>query len=135
MKKRIAVFVVCLVIGVACFQAGRMVEAGSAEPGSQADPLITKSYLDDRLSAAAGGYSSVQLSKGQSMQLSEGAYVVVYKGSAKITTGSMINTTEGSIFKKGNSLVMYNSFLAAGDVSLTAGSSITMYVSGSYTIT
>lgn len=134
MKKKIAVFVICLAIGLAGFQAGRMVEAGSSEPGSQSDPLITKSYLDERLSGVSGGMTPVTLSKGQTVYLSDGAIVLLYKGNASIASGSLINMSEGSVFGSGNSLVMYNSFLSAGETSVSAKGSVTLYVGGACSV-
>ncbi len=135
MKKKIVVFLICLAVGLAGFQAGRLVEAGSASPGSQSDPLITKSYLDERLSSlgdvgtsVSGGFSSTTLKKGETLTLPDGARLILVKGSASISSGSMANLSEGTLFKSGNSLVLYSLFFAVGQTTVKAGSAVTAYL-------
>ncbi|MBP5158909.1 MAG: hypothetical protein ILP10_01265 [Lachnospiraceae bacterium] len=135
MKKKIIVFAVCLLAGLIGFQTGRLVEAGSASPGSQSDPLITKSYLDERLSSmgdpgasVSKGFTSTSLKKGETLTVPDGAQLIMYKGNASISAGSLINLTEGSLFKSGNSLVLYSLLFSAGETTIKASSAVTVYL-------
>ena len=50
MEKKIAIVVIILtVLTVGIFKAGMVAGAATSEAGSSGDPLITKSYLDERL--------------------------------------------------------------------------------------
>ena len=49
--RKTAVFFLILLCAAGIFGAGMAFGAGSGEPGSQQDPIVTLSYLESRLSA------------------------------------------------------------------------------------
>lgn len=122
--------------------------------GSQSDPLITKSYLDqvlqpkleselkEQLTAAEdrmrgstpGEFTELSLSSGQSLRLSTGGEVLVCSGSAK-ALGVLSDTTAGSSLAEGGSLTANHLYVATEDSSgLSASGSVTLLVSGSYSL-
>lgn len=147
MKKRILIFAAALAAAVVLFGAGAAYGAGSAEPGTQGDPLVTLSYLEKRLSetgnftdartqTASEGFSRVELAKGQSLILSDGAEFVVYSGNGTVlgTTG-LISLTGGEKFNTGTSTVLYTLYLGIGGTSgVKASGSMVLYVTGGYRI-
>ncbi len=135
MRKKLIVFAVCLAVGLIGFQTGRLVEAGSASPGSQSDPLITKSYLDERLSSLGGtvgtatkGFTQTTVKKGETLTLPDASQIILIKGNASIASGSLANLSDGSLFKQGNSLVLYSLFFAVGETTIKASSAVTLYL-------
>lgn len=132
MRKRIIFFIAAVIVGLGLFQTGRMVEAASSQPGTQSDPLITKSYLEQQL-ASVGGYSQILLERGDKLTFEAGAELIVCKGSGQISNGSMICVSSSELFRAGNSVVLYSLFVAAEDsTALTAQGSMTVLVRGSY---
>lgn len=107
-------------------------------PGSNGDPLITKSYLDDRLSSVRSGkgFRKIVLKKNSELQFSEGTEFLVYKGSGRVTGESgLINVSKGVMFEKGNSLVKYHLFLAPDEkCGILADARMTVFLSGEYKI-
>ena len=122
--------------------------------GSQSDPLITKSYLDKvlqpkleaelntQLTAAAdklrsstpGEFTELTLSSGQTLRCNAGGELLLRSGSAK-ALGSLADTTGGSSVAEGSSLTSNHLYMCAEDSSgLSASGSVTVLVSGSYSI-
>ena len=155
--RKIAVFLAAVAIGAGLFSAGMAFGAGTGEPGSQGDPIVTLSYLESRLSdlnsggnvnnAGNGasnseilnngqdsGFKKLILPKGRSISLSEGGTLIVYSGSGRIGEGGgMLNLSTGEMFESGNSAVLYTIFMAVGDdSSVVALSNMTVYVMGKY---
>lgn len=135
-----------LLIAAVFFTAGTKVGAASTQPGSQSDPLVTLSYLNQRL--GEGGTSSVgsgssstsftqlKLTSGQKLTLKDGSEAVVYSGNGKVfgTTG-LISLTGGELFGSGKSVVLYTDYLAIGSNSgIEAKGNMTVYVRGSYSL-
>lgn len=115
------------------FQIGSIYGGEEDFPGSDGDPLITKSYLESRLSEKrSGSYQKISLSKGNLLILGEGSELIVYQGSAKVE-GELLNVSKGILFEKGNSLVKYNVFLAPKEnCGIIASDRMILFVSGSY---
>ncbi len=150
MVKKIEILVViAIIIAVGTFFAGYTVGAGTNEPGSIGDPLITKSYLEKRLTEMTGissgggtaangqsaGYISVTVAAGKNISLKAGAEMVLYRGNATFGSGSqLINLASSNLFEGGNSVVIYNSFLAVKDSTLQANGECVVFIRGSYTI-
>ena len=122
--------------------------------GSQSDPLITKSYLDkvvqprleeelntqlkaaeDQLRASTPGeFTELTLSSGQTLRCNAGGEFLLRSGSAK-ALGSLADTTAGSSLAEGGGLTANHLYLCAEDNSgLSASGSVTVLVSGSYSI-
>lgn len=113
---KISCFVALGIIATAIsFGVGTKVGAATGEPGSMTDPLITESYLEQRLSQFTGGsYSLVSLEKGGSHTLPAGERIVLYSGEAT-AKGNLIDLTDGAILKSGNSVQRYHEYLISSD--------------------
>lgn len=118
-----------LLAGIVLFGSGMRVGAATSEPGSVGDPLITQSYLELRLSQIGMGYECINLSKGATLELAEGAQVVLYTGSAKLV-GSMIDMTEGVLASSGTAAERCHAYLVPADGSgLVATAACIVFVS------
>ena len=146
MRKKIMIAVIAIAALLAAFKTGMAFGAGSAEPGSQGDPLVTLSYLNSRLEGISGGtavqtdggggFLRVSLTKGQSLLLSDGAELVVYTGNGTVlgTTG-MLSLTDAQMFPAGTSVVLYSQFLGIGGNSgVKASGNMIIYVKGGYRV-
>ncbi len=139
-KCRWAVLLVLVLalVGSLCYRAGRADGAGSGVPGSVGDPLITKSYLEERLSEVGGGstsrFTKVTLTRGEEITLDAGSELVLYSGSAAVAgSAGLVNLTTGELFKRGNSVVRYHLYLAPEDgCGIAADTNVTAYVCGGY---
>ncbi|MDE7326013.1 MAG: hypothetical protein K2N63_07045, partial [Lachnospiraceae bacterium] len=120
------------------YRAGRVDGAlGGGVPGSAGDPLITKSYLEERLAQVSGGtaaFVKVTLLRGEGIVLYSGSELMLYSGSAAVTgADGLVNLTTGELFKRGNSTVRYNLYLAPADgCGIEADGNVTAYVRGNY---
>lgn len=141
MKKKIIVIICLTILCIGMFQTGKMVGAGSSEPGSSGDPLITKSYLDERLGGIGGGtqtsgYTLVNLTAGQVFSAKEGTCFTIYVGNATVSgRNALVNLSTGELFESGTSAVLYSLYLATGrDSGIKAIGNVSIYVLGGYTI-
>ena len=122
--------------------------------GSQSDPLITKSYLDKVLQpkleaelntqlktaeeqlrgSTPGEFTELSLSSGQTLRCNAGGELLLRSGSAKALC-SLADTTAGSSVAEGSSLTANHLYMCAEDSGgLSASGSVTVLVSGSYSI-
>lgn len=137
---RIFAFAVILaLVASLCYRAGRADGAsGGGVPGSAGDPLITRSYLEERLSQVqkgeAASFQKVTLTKGEELLLYAGSEMMLYSGSAAVRgADGLVNLTTGELFKKGNSTVRYHLYFAPADGSgIKADGNVTAYVRGNY---
>lgn len=137
-KKIVSGVILSVVIGMLVFKAGVEVGAANSEAGSVGDPLVSKSYLDSRLDGIQGVMTKVTLSKGGILSASEGASVILYSGNGSVSgSGSgLINITGGELTESGKSLAKYNSYIFPdAATTITATSSMVVFVTGSYNIT
>ena len=134
------IFMLGLVLtGSLCYRAGRVEGAsGGGVPGSAGDPLITQSYLEERLKQVSGGTATgfvrVTLLRGEGIVLDSGSELMLYSGSAAVTgADGLVNLTTGELFKRGNSTVRYNLYLApANGCGIEADGNVTAYIRGNY---
>ncbi len=116
--------------GSLLFCSGMTVGAATNEPGSAGDPLITRSYLEEKLKGAVGGYECITLKKGDKLVVAQGAQIIVYTGSASVI-GSLIDVTTGSLASAGTKAEKYHSYLAPADGSgFTAAATCVIFLSG-----
>lgn len=151
---------VLVLIGVLILAGGIGVGAYAASTfGTQSDPLVAKSYLDDVLtpklqaefgsqmdnevqqleqkingvsSTISGNFQVVTLSSGQILQGSAGCEIVLRSGSATVA-GSMglSDLTTGDIIADGNSVTANHLCVVAGDnEGVRASSSVILLVRG-----
>lgn len=158
MKKRIftiaaAVLILALGVGIGVYAASNY--------GTEADPLVAKSYLDDVLTPklqteftnqlntqmaaldnrisgiadnAKGNYTPVTLSDGQSLTASAGCEIILRSGSVAVL-GSFSDLTSGTALEAGDALSENHLCVTAADSSgLTAAGSAVLLVRGSYSV-
>ena len=130
MKKQsmitLALLAVLLLVGTG-YAAG----AAGAQPGSNADPLVSKSYVDEQVASIQkkSGYEAITLSKGKQLVCAKGAQVVV------TATGSLSDLTEGKKVAKGKAVSTDHSFLVLKEnTGVKATKSATVFVQGQYSI-
>jgi hypothetical protein len=142
MRKKIlftVICAVCVIMIAASYRLGYALGADDGTAGSASDPLVTKSYLDKRLSDAGlsgGTYENVTVSKGKTLYADSGDTMIMASGSGIVVgNGGLINTTTGELFKKNNSAVRYNMYISPGDgCGIRAQSEMVIYICGSYEI-
>ncbi len=122
-----------LLLGAAFF-TGRHAGAASKTPGSVQDPLITLSYLEERL-VRQGGYTVVALKKGQSVSGAPGTGMILLSGSATASGKGVVDLTEGSRTENDISMFLYHSYIVPEENGgCKALSSCTLLLSGEYTV-
>lgn len=149
----VAIIILAVGIGVGAYAASNF--------GTQADPLVAKSYLDQtvtpklqtefqtkldaqveimeqQISAQAAGlnFTAVSLTNGQTLKGSIGCEIILRTGTA-VSSGSagLSDVTDGKLIAVGSSLTSNHLCMvsAQGD-GVKASSSVTLLVRGSYTI-
>jgi len=158
MKKKIitvaaAVLILALGVGIGVYAASNY--------GTEADPLVAKSYLDDvltpklksdftnqlnseiavldnRISGIAdnvkGNYTPVTLSDGQSITASPGCEVILRSGSVT-ALGVMSDLTSGTSLAAGDALAANHLCVTAANSSgVTASGDVTLLVRGAYSV-
>ena len=160
MKKsnKIRIFL-CACLAASALTALAATAGGGA--GSQADPLVTLSYLNETFTAQimdrvngllvqrgealeeelsaqqpeADAYSPVTLSAGQALYGEAGCEVVLRTGTARCGgSGGLINVTSGGALDAGASLEANHLYLMPESRSITTTDGATLLARGSYTI-
>lgn len=140
-QKVFTLLVLIVVTMAVTFRAGVAVGAQNGVPGSANDPLITKSYLDARLSeisksgsgTANSGMTKVSLSKGDIIRGEEGTMFVLISGSAFSGGSGIVNITGGESLKDGMTISKYNTYLSTDSTGeVRADSNAVVFVSGTY---
>ena len=114
-----------------CSMAAMLTFSAAAEAGSQGDPLVTLSYLNEtflpKILAQAGGTGSagpsagftvVDLDKGKSLTLSAGSEALLRGGTAVCGASSapgLIDETDAGSIDNGGALVKNHLYLATVD--------------------
>jgi hypothetical protein len=102
--------VLTLALGGVLGWVGKGMAAGEPLPGSEQDPLVSKSYVDARLEAFLSQLSVgaemtvVELGAGQKLIAGAGTEIIVRGGSAVIIDselGGLCDVTEGKDLRKG----------------------------------
>lgn len=160
-EKKRTILILCVLVAMGLIlKTSLVVGAATADPGSSGDPIITKSYLDSRLSklktelndvfsagssgttsaknetgvSSASGFIKLLLKKGEKVTLTDGALAILYKGNAALSAGEgLICPNNGEVYTKGLTPPLYVELLSAGENTLTASSKLTLYVLGEYT--
>lgn len=135
MRKRIYGIVLLVLLIIAVFGAGTVYGATS-KPGSSGDPLITLSYLEERLSDTNTTYKKVSVTNKKTITFDSGSSVILYSGSAKISGyEGMINTTTGELYGNGSIAKKYATFVSPSSNSgfLITSDSV-FFIQGGYSI-
>lgn len=152
--------IIVLVVAVAALSAGIGAYAAT-NYGTQSDPLITLSYLNDTLSpslrgdfdsqlgaameqlernftadiaGATGTFKVVTLTTGETLSASAGCEILYRSGSAA-AVGTLVDVSAGSSVSGGASLTANHLYMASaqGD-GVKASGSVTLLARGTYTI-
>ena len=145
MKKKTLMIAAAFVLVLCCIGIGAW---AATNYGTQADPLIAQSYLDDvlrpqlerefsreldgaidGLNAAAGEFVSVSLDAG-GVSLGEGTEVLCLEAGAA-ASGTLVDVTAGGIVNAGETLSANHLYVAAGNGVLLTGTGEAL-VRGSY---
>jgi hypothetical protein len=119
-----------VLVGTLLFCSGIRVGAATNEPGSAGDPLITLSYLEQRLEQNGSGYECITLKKGETLSLAQGTQAILYTGTASVLE-NLIDTTQGILVSGGKKAEKYHSYLAPADGSgFTAETTCVIFLSG-----
>ncbi len=133
-KKFLCGIGVAVLVGGA-FVSGHYAGAASKTPGTAGDPLVSLSYLEERLGATQGGARKVQLSKGQRLVGKEGTGIVVLGGSVTAAGDGLVDLTAGALAEKDTSMFLYHNYIVAEASSgCEALSMCTLLVSGEYAV-
>lgn len=133
--KKILCGIVVAVLVVGAFVSGHYAGAASKTPGTTGDPLVTLSYLEERIGTVQGGAQKVQLSKGQRLEGKEGTGIVVLGGSVTAAGDGLVDLTAGTLTEGDTSMFLYHSYIVAEASSgCEALSMCTLLVSGEYTV-
>ena len=116
--------------GTLLFCSSMQVGAATNEPGSAGDPLITRSYLEQRLEQTGSGYECITLKKGEFLSVAQGSQIILYTGTADVLE-NLIDTTEGKLVAGGSKAEKYHAYLAPADGSgFTAQTTCVIFLSG-----
>ena len=123
--------------------------------GSQDDPLVTKSYLDEVLtpelmaemearldaagSDAGAAFKVVTLSRGQTVACQAGCELMLRVGTAAASGADspvLVDTTSGSTLENGGALVKNHLYMATieGNGFTATADTVKLLISGTYTI-
>lgn len=149
----IAVVVFALGIGIGAYAASTF--------GTQADPLVAKSYLDNVLTPSlqskyqsqldtevealekkiaglsgdeAGNFKVVSLSSGQALKAAAGCEVILTSGAASVSSGSFSDVTSGSALSSGALSANHLCVAASDGSTVTASGAVSLLIRGSYTV-
>lgn len=121
---------------VLLFGAGIGVGAASSEPGSNTDPIVTKSYVDNQITDIKqdGMYQEVTLASGKKLSCGAGTQVIVVSGEAK-STAAMVDITDGSKMAKNKKISQNHSYLVTTkNTGIKATKNAKVFVIGTYSV-
>ena len=114
--------------------------AASGAPGSESDPVVTKSYVDQKLAGAGGGaFTPVQVTAGQSVIGGEGTEIILRSGEAAVIAdgaNGISDLTQGQDLKGGTPVRENHLLLVprSDGRGITAVTDILVMLRGSYTL-
>ena len=162
MKKKRLRIAVCVLLALAGLTAAGTMAAGGA--GSQSDPLVTLSYLDDTftgqimekvdkliaerntklaselgggVSGASSAYTAVTLAAGQTLTGETGCEVLLRTGAATCVASStpgLTDATTGGSINSGGALQPNHLYLMTESRGVFSASGATLLVRGSYSV-
>lgn len=133
-----------LMVGLLCMAVYAFADAGT--PGSETDPVVTKSYVDAKIAELSGGssgggqtFTAKQLLAGQKMIGKEGTQIILRSGEATAignASNGVSDLTSGQDLMTGAPLSPNHLLLIPREDSrgIAATTEIWVMVSGGYTI-
>ncbi|MDR1571339.1 MAG: hypothetical protein LBS32_02325 [Clostridiales Family XIII bacterium] len=128
------------VLAVVCFAAAWATAwAASGVPGSESDPVVTKSYVDQRLAAGGASFVPVQVMAGQSVIGGEGAEIILRSGEATVIAAGangVSDLTQGQDLAGGAQVMQNHMLLVPRDDGrgIAAVSDAWVMLRGAYTL-
>ena len=144
----------CVVLTAAALTVFAAMAGGGV--GSQTDPLVTLSYLNDTFTAQimdkiddlltqrnagldqetpdGGVYTAITLTAGQALSGEAGCEVLLRSGSAQCD-GVLVDTTSGSSLSAGTALTVNHLYLMPESRSITTADGAAFLARGAYTVT
>jgi hypothetical protein len=124
---------------LACLVMTAAVRAANDAPGSEGDPVVTKSYVDKQLSAAGGVFTAVEVAAGRRLIGGAGAEIILRSGEAAIISNEsngVSDLTDGSDLMTGARALPNHLLLVPRDDGrgLTALTDLWVMVRGPYTL-
>jgi len=137
-KMKTFIITISAVIAIAAALCITVYSAGTY--GTQSDPLITKSYLDEVFQPAINSrvdtaitdaanalraelnavYTVKTIAAGQTYTLAAGGEILLRSGTLTVTAGSLIDTTGGNTLAANGSLSVNHLYFAADSVTVKA---------------
>jgi hypothetical protein len=113
--------------------------AADEAPGSEGDPVVTKSYVDKQLSAAGGVFTAVEVAAGRKLIGGAGAEIILRSGEAAIISNEnngVSDLTDGSDLMTGAPALPNHLLLVPRDDGrgLSALTDLWVMVRGPYTL-
>lgn len=153
--KKILIVSVTLVL---TFAAVQFIYAANS-PGSSADPLVSQSYVDQKINSLKADYNKtkstvdtlkkqvngvlqgkvVNVAKGKTITLKLNAQAVIFSGKGLVSGNSkaeLADVTSGKIIKNGKTVPVRHLIISAGSDGrgIKASSAISLLVSGEYSV-
>ena len=132
LKRRFAIIALFLIsVTVTVF-------AASDAPGSESDPVVTKSYVDQKISGFAA-FAPLELKEGQSLVGQEGTEIILRSGEATAIGGvenGIADLTGGADLLSGATINMNHLLLIprSDGRGITANTDIWVMIKGGYSI-
>ena len=122
-----------------CVVMTAAVRAANAAPGSEDDPVVTRSYVDKQISAAGGAFVPVEVAAGQELIGGAGAEIILRSGEAAIISNEsngVSDLTSGLDLQAGAPVQPNHLLLVPRDDGrgLAARSDLWLRVRGPYTL-
>ncbi|MDR2356406.1 MAG: hypothetical protein LBE16_09510 [Clostridiales Family XIII bacterium] len=129
---------ICLA-ALLCVVMTAAVRAANAAPGSEEDPVVTKSYVDKQIAGAGGVFVPVEVAAGRQLIGGAGAEIILRSGEAAIISNEsngVSDLTGGADLMTGAPVQPNHLLLVPRDDGrgLAAHSDLWVMVRGSYTI-
>ena len=137
LKNKIFVVGMAVLLVLSAFYGGTKVGAAQNTPGSAYDPLITQSYLEERLAQTdAVGFVKVNVAKNKILTLEAGGQLLILSGTANaVGSSGLVDMTEGVLLAKDLSVMKYHLCMApAAGSGIKAATACTVFVTGGYTV-
>ena len=118
------------------FSAGIAAGAAGTDPGSDGDPLVTKSYVDEQIAQVKGesAFEVVTLGAGKKLSCDPGTQIVMTSGAGK-ATGALSDTTKGEKLAKGKKAENHHMYLTtSANTGIKVTKSAKVLVNGNYAI-
>jgi len=133
-RRAAAVFLLLIIVGGSGFCLGQAVKAAGTEPGSEADPLVARSYVDQYV-----GLRVVNLPTGQKLTAGAGTELIIRDGKAAAVAGAgggLSDLTAGKDLAEGEIIPHNHLVLVPKDDGrgFTAVSNVTALVRGEYSV-